>query len=237
MFVETEALSDYTDSDYKYTALTFNDTTSLVYSTLVPQLPVTATRVEVEPCMDPTLQSASEGQEYYKAEVNQLNCVQEKNTNLVYDPLYSSSGLYISLFEVQSENDVLKILQGSPNYDLDISTSRKEDIIGSWNRPTINWSLTCENEGYSREFAYESLGFNIESSSEIHTIVASGKAMCVFYAFGLLLVSVLVYVLCAGNNYNTEEVPKFGLLALVLGRIIYYIIGPIIGFAIFDAVK
>ena len=74
----------------------------------------------------------------------------------MYDPRYTTSGLYTDLYSVQNENGVLQILSNSPSYDTDGSSEEKKNAkIRSWNRPTLNWSLECEAEGFSREYGFE----------------------------------------------------------------------------------
>ena len=58
-FVETLAVAGFEAKGYQ--SRKFNDTTSLVFSKDAPNLPVTETRVEWEPCMDNLYQSTSPG--------------------------------------------------------------------------------------------------------------------------------------------------------------------------------
>ena len=84
----------------------FNSTATLVYSKTVPQLPPTTIKVEAEPCMDPLQQSASVGETFYKPEMVRSGCTTEKNTGLTYDPRFSLSGVYSTLFQVEEESNV-----------------------------------------------------------------------------------------------------------------------------------
>ena len=63
-----------------YTAIAFNDSTSVVFSKSVPQLPPTTRKIEYEPCMDSFYQSKSPSQMFYKPELMTFGCVEEKNT-------------------------------------------------------------------------------------------------------------------------------------------------------------
>ena len=69
----------------------------------------------------------------------------------MYDPRWTASGLYTNLYAVESENGVYDILSGSPSYDHYVTAGSKEtDLIRSWNRPTLGWSLDCEAQGKTR---------------------------------------------------------------------------------------
>ena len=66
--------------------------------------------------MIPIEQSTSPSEEFYAAEVH-AGCTTEKNTGLVYDPRYTISGLYTNVYSVQSENEVLTLLESSLNFN------------------------------------------------------------------------------------------------------------------------
>ena len=118
--------------------------------------------------MDPIQESISPSEEFYEAEILRSGCEAETNSNLVYDPRFTPSGLYTNVYTVQSDNSVLDLLQASPDFSeqVDVNT-KKSDTISSWNRPTIGWSLTCESEGHSRQFAYDTVGGSLGSSDKI----------------------------------------------------------------------
>ena len=109
MIVDQTAVSSY--QDLGYTAVAFNDTTSVVFSKTVPKLPPTTIKVEQEPCMDSHEQSNSPGEQFYLPEMMRSGCTEEKNTGLVYDPRFSPSGLYTDLYSVQTSSNVTDILQ------------------------------------------------------------------------------------------------------------------------------
>lgn len=96
--VESSAVSGYIAIGY--TAKAFNETSSLVYSKTVPQLPPTTIRVEQEPCMDAFEQSNSPGELFYLPEMMRSGCTEEVNTGLVYDSRFTVSGLYTDLYTV-----------------------------------------------------------------------------------------------------------------------------------------
>ena len=83
-------------------------------------------------------------------------CETEQFSGLVYDPRYTTSGLYTDVYSVQNENGVLSILSNSPDFGRYCNSENKKfEMIRSWNRPTLNWSLECEAEGFSREYGFE----------------------------------------------------------------------------------
>ena len=95
-------------------------------------------------------------------------CTVEKNTGLVYDPRFSVSGLNSNVYQVQSYSHVLDILEGSKDYrDYVDSNSKYDDYIRSWNRPTLNWNLECEYEGFSREDALELVTGTIDKNMKV----------------------------------------------------------------------
>jgi len=104
-FVETTAVDDYTSSGYK--SVLFNSTASIVFSKDAPNLPITTTKVEYQPCMDSLYFSSSPNQFYYDAEVERFGCVMEKHNMLTYDPRFTTSGLHTDLYEVQKTSTVL----------------------------------------------------------------------------------------------------------------------------------
>ena len=147
----------------------------------------------MNPCFDPAQQSKSPGEQFYLPELARGGCTTETNTNLRYDPRYTDSGLHTDLYTVQNENGVLSILRSSPDYRVYVpSASQKStDYISSWNRPTLNWSLTCEADGKSRSFAIETVQDSIASSDKIVQFRKLGISMCVFY-------SIFMTLLCCG---------------------------------------
>ena len=101
--------------------------------------------------MNPLEQSKSTGEQFYLAELPATRgCSQEKTTGLVYDPLFQASGLFTTVYDVQDENNVLEILEGSRDYNTTNTELKKDYKISGWNRPTLSWNISCENQGYSR---------------------------------------------------------------------------------------
>ena len=60
---------------------------------------------------DATVAIKSGSKSAYEAEVLRTGCTVESNSNLVYDPRYSPSGLFSTIYQVQNDNGVLDILE------------------------------------------------------------------------------------------------------------------------------
>ena len=120
-------------------------THAVVYSKTQNQLPITTTKVEYEPCLDPLIQSKSQGELFYATELMTSGCehVSSDPNFTPTDPRYYMSGLETNLDMVQEANSVLSILEGLPDYDTYVypSTAKQSYPLRSWNRPTIGWSL------------------------------------------------------------------------------------------------
>ena len=43
-------------------------------------------------------------------------CTTEKNTDLVYDPRYKTSGLFTNVLSVQSSSEVIDVIESRPDY-------------------------------------------------------------------------------------------------------------------------
>ena len=69
-------------------------------------LPVTATKLEYKPCMNPNQVSVSPGQVFYALE-NDINngCKADTNNGFVNDDRYRKSGLEISEYDLQDESN------------------------------------------------------------------------------------------------------------------------------------
>ena len=109
--------------------------------------------------MDSFYQSSSPGQLYYEPEMMRYGCVKEKNTQLVADPRFTRSGIYSNDYDIEVENGVFAIIQTQPSIYRYINplTMKQSWAVGSWNRPTIQWSLECEASGKTREMGYEAV--------------------------------------------------------------------------------
>ena len=101
-FVEKADIESFRGSHVglQYTELAFNKTTSLLFTKNAPNLPLTSTQVEYEPCMDPFYHSTTggdgvklRGSKYFAEVMLDADCMREVNSGLVYDPRYTESGL------------------------------------------------------------------------------------------------------------------------------------------------
>ena len=104
--------------------------------------------------MNALQQSGSDNEYWYLPEIMRGGCTVDDFTGLIFDPRFSLSGLHVTLADVQSESAVQSILEGSADYKHYVDPAQKEqDVLRSWNRPTLNWSLECESQGMTRESA------------------------------------------------------------------------------------
>lgn len=73
-------------------------------------------------------------------------CRVEKNTKKVYDPRYVSSGLHSNAFKLRFDSNVDQHMNSLPHYYQFGPDGRELEqyVVGSWNRPTLSWSLECE---------------------------------------------------------------------------------------------
>ena len=71
----------------------------------------------------------------------------EPTNQLKYDPRFYKSGLVANDYNIQSFNGVLKLFTDQQNSEARLP--KHENKVGwqvySWNRPTIQWSLECED--------------------------------------------------------------------------------------------
>ena len=74
-----------------------------------------------------------------------------------FDPRFEDAGIEIDEYTLQAESDVLGILDDLPYYyrdTPDFKEQKKTVLYGFWTRPTIPWSLDCDNQyGKSRKDA------------------------------------------------------------------------------------
>ena len=151
-FVLTSDLDTYTANGY-HTVAAFNETTTLIYSTTTNNLPITSTAVQYQPCMNPGEQSDFPGKSFYKPEMQRDGCTEEANSQLLYDPRYSSIGLYTNQADVYNENGVMDLLTTQPKYSSlggPTASTMQGYLYQGWNRPTLSWSLQCEADNITR---------------------------------------------------------------------------------------
>lgn len=98
---------------------------------------------------------------FYQLELNKYaECSVETNTNREFDPRYrqvSSTEFQTDELTVQKTNGVFDLLKSKADYDffsLTAESTKSDYNLTLWTRPTITWSLQCEQEGISREKAF-----------------------------------------------------------------------------------
>ena len=141
--------------------------------------------------MDFLQQSGSDGEQWYKPEVMTGGCTVEDHTGLIFDPRFSLSGLHATLADVQSESAVQSILEGSADYGHYVNPAQKEqDVLRSWNRPTLNWSLECEGQGMTREYALQAVNTTnttlVPPNQEFFSVWFCGICMIIIYSLALI---------------------------------------------------
>ena len=80
-------------------------------------LPVSSTRLEYEPCMNPTQTSMSPQQTFYALENHGNGCEKDITNDLVNDPRYEKTGLELTEYELQDDNHVFSVLAGLPDFN------------------------------------------------------------------------------------------------------------------------
>ena len=135
--------------------------------------------------MDALYRSVAKGQyySYYPTEYNKLGCQLEKNTGLIFDGRYEPSGLVTTEGQMRSDSGVLAHMQGMPSY---FSYGPSSDLLRTftvqgWTRPTINWSLQCEEQGMSRLEGYEAAKTDIGRALKTEQLKWIGISMCIIF--------------------------------------------------------
>lgn len=145
-----------------YVVIPFNDTASLVYSidaAGVDNKPPTSLRLEYKPCSNQYQQSWGPEITYYPTEMNTGTCEYDEQVDATFDPRFIPTGLVTNEYDIQRDNGVLDIIQDEPNVLLTIPNikSKQDSIYTAWTRPTIDWFLSCEVDGFDRQSGYELL--------------------------------------------------------------------------------
>ena len=109
-------------------------------------LPVTATKLEYQPCMNPNQVSVSPGQVFYALERDINNgCKADANNGFVNDPRYVRTGLEISEYDLQDESNAWDTMEYMAQFNPQMQKQqRKTQKLYGWTRPTIAWNLSCE---------------------------------------------------------------------------------------------
>jgi len=202
-FIYHNQTSDY--SNKGYTLVAFNVTTTIAYTTSSPgidRLPPTTIQVATPPCSNQYEQSTDPAPVVYPAELMWETCTFTEQTNSTYDPRFIASNLITDDYRVQEESGVLTIIATQPSYKTLVPNmpERKRAIIfNGWMRPTINWSLECEENGTSRQYAYDQYSINMIDFDQL-------EAQEKFKEFGIIMLSISLAVpggcffLCRGSS-------------------------------------
>ena len=129
---------------------------------------------------------------------------------------------------MQYDNGVTDILSSLPNYStyVDPVDAGKNWAISSWNRPTINWSLSCEADGIKR-----SEGLNALTTPTITTEVENLK----LFRLGVTIVSIMCFWfvlslgihMCCLGKYNAKETSTWMVSVMYMpSRISFLVWGP-----------
>ena len=88
----------------------------------------------------------------------------DQNSGFFYDERYTRSGIYTTVYDAQNSSGVLSILENSPSYTHYVDTdSKKDDTMSSWNRQTLAYSLACQLDGRSRQYAIDTVKAGLAS--------------------------------------------------------------------------
>ena len=116
--------------------------------TVGDSLPLTSFKLEKKPCLDPTKQSTDPSARFYPTELDRKNndCVLIEQFNETYDTRYADAGTTVTEYDVQDESKVLDKLEDLPNIGMYVDLKAKKNIkYGFWSRPTISWSIDCDD--------------------------------------------------------------------------------------------
>ena len=110
-------------------------------------LPITTTKFEYKPCMNPDELSSQPGAKFYPLENDSVNnCTFDQNLKLYYDERYTQiPNFQVSEYQMQLNNGVISQLSTLPMYTKYIPAGTKENIFYKpYVRRTIPWKLECE---------------------------------------------------------------------------------------------
>ena len=189
--------------------------------------------------MDAFQQSGSDGEQWYLPEIERGGCTVEINSGLTFDPRFSLSGLHTTLAAVQSENGVSSVLEGSYDYTQYVDPAqKKQDMIRSWNRPTLNWSLECESQGLTRESALKTVTGStiLTQSPKLQDLRMTSISMIIL--FGLVCFCMSCGCFCAiVKRARIDDVEPLGfLICYGLQRVCYLLMMPFSFIAIFQSI-
>lgn len=222
-FIPKEDESKYPDSDY--TVQSVDETNSFVYSkTKGDSLPLTSFNIESKPCLDPSLISSGQNEEFYLLEVDQTNsdCVVDDYYGVAYDSRYEDLGLSISEYDVQNESYVLQKLNHLPKSSEYVSEdSKKSNMYTFWARPTISWDIKCD-EKYPRSSVVEAVSFEEEKKAldETEVMVLSIAA----FSLGIVCSFAIMIFYCTGSWRRSEWTKGNKKTALAFGLVFQSIV-------------
>ena len=155
--------------------------------------------------MDSLFQSTSPGQIFYEPEMFRTSCVMEKNNKLLYDPRYNSSGLHTNQWDLQKDSNVFDHLSVQPSYWGTGPTAGNLAYytVESWNRPTIGWSLQCEQEGNTRDVGYVAAQTDLARYKYVESYRKVGIAFVVLFSL-IVCVKGFGTFLSVIDNYRDE---------------------------------
>lgn len=117
------------------------------------------------------------------------------------DPRFTPSGLYTTVAQVERENGVSFVISESPSSDQFFSLD--EYLISSWNRPTLNWDLKCETDGFTRAWALQTVTGSINRSPEVDTLRKTSTALVT-----LTLIPLVTFTFVYTNCVEARRVGK-----------------------------
>ena len=129
---------------------------------------------------------------------------------------------------MQYDNGVTDILSDLPDYStyVDPVDEGTAWTISSWNRPTINWSLSCEAEGYTRAVGLETLNTpTVSTEVQNLKLYRLGVTICTIFCFWLVM-CLFIHMCCLGK-YNAKQTSNWMLSVMYMpSRISFFIWGP-----------
>ena len=134
------------------------DSASIAYYKSTNNLPLTSFRIGATPCINPSIQALATGETYYPSQLLPGVCREDSFLGTSTDPRFTESGLNTNVYSMYEVNGVQSFLESLPNYDYHIDNdANMQAKIKSYNRPTIGFSLSCIENGHTRDWAIQTL--------------------------------------------------------------------------------
>ena len=120
----------------------------IVFTKDTNALPVTATKLEYEPCMNPNQVSVSPGQVFYALEIDANHgCKADGNNGFVNDDRYNKTGFEYNEYDLQDESNAWDTMEYMAQFNPQMQKqARKQQKVYAWTRNTIAWDLSCESD-------------------------------------------------------------------------------------------